>query len=154
MNFIFCKLKKNWKNVNFIFCNRKQQPRITAPLSMPIFAPVQMVTEKIFRARRDSFWYLWIIWELCTDFAEWPYLDGNVTCQGCKALVLTSPHTNCIDYCESFDHICVAAEQDESGACAATENYYACNTDFQFTSNMLCTCEYPPGNSAFKSTSR
>ena len=56
------------------------------------------------------------------------------------ALVVTAPYGNrCDKYCESFDHVCVAAAEEQNENC---EIQYTkrCDEPIEGTSDMLCKC--------------
>eukprot|EP00931_Biecheleriopsis_adriatica_P093048 TRINITY_DN667_c0_g1_i1.p1 TRINITY_DN667_c0_g1~~TRINITY_DN667_c0_g1_i1.p1 ORF type:complete len:1526 (+),score=218.47 TRINITY_DN667_c0_g1_i1:80-4579(+) len=78
----------------------------------------------------------------CMNFDVWPNVDG-ITCQGCTALVLTSPYGGrCDTYCESFGHVCIAAFEEENEDCQV-KFPAECNQEVGGTSDMLCTCSLP-----------
>lgn len=77
----------------------------------------------------------------CARFTAWPDVDNGVTCDGCTALVLTTPYGGrCDRYCESFGHRCVSAAEEESESCTVKYSQ-ACDREILSTSDMLCTCE-------------
>eukprot|EP00933_Yihiella_yeosuensis_P060784 TRINITY_DN63578_c0_g1_i1.p1 TRINITY_DN63578_c0_g1~~TRINITY_DN63578_c0_g1_i1.p1 ORF type:complete len:624 (+),score=80.61 TRINITY_DN63578_c0_g1_i1:91-1962(+) len=77
----------------------------------------------------------------CASYDDWPDVDG-VTCGSdkCTALVLTAPYSGrCDKYCESFDHVCVAAAEETNEDCVVKEAK-RCDEEIQGTSDMLCSC--------------
>eukprot|EP00440_Ansanella_granifera_P037063 gb/GFBE01040220.1/.p1 GENE.gb/GFBE01040220.1/~~gb/GFBE01040220.1/.p1 ORF type:complete len:1500 (+),score=225.46 gb/GFBE01040220.1/:1-4500(+) len=82
----------------------------------------------------------------CSPFENWPKVDKNVTCQGCRALVLTGPFGGRCDlYCESFGHVCVAAAEEVDENCEVKFTV-GCDEDIRGagdTSDMLCSCRLP-----------
>ncbi|CAE7648347.1 lacZ [Symbiodinium necroappetens] len=76
----------------------------------------------------------------CRNPSRWPDVDNGVTCDDCMALVVTAPYGNrCDKYCESFDHVCVAAAEEQNENC---EIQYTkrCDEPIEGTSDMLCKC--------------
>ncbi|CAE7681376.1 lacZ [Symbiodinium sp. CCMP2456] len=76
----------------------------------------------------------------CRNPSQWPSVDNGVTCDDCMALVVTAPYGNrCDKYCESFDHVCVAAAEEQNENC---EIQYTkrCDEPIEGTSDMLCKC--------------
>ncbi|CAE7617316.1 unnamed protein product [Symbiodinium natans] len=60
--------------------------------------------------------------ESCAPFAEWPDVDGGVTCGGCRALVKAEPYEGrCDRYCSSFGHRCIAAAEERAETCEVEE---------------------------------
>eukprot|EP00933_Yihiella_yeosuensis_P071532 TRINITY_DN79733_c0_g1_i1.p1 TRINITY_DN79733_c0_g1~~TRINITY_DN79733_c0_g1_i1.p1 ORF type:complete len:945 (-),score=167.42 TRINITY_DN79733_c0_g1_i1:350-3184(-) len=79
----------------------------------------------------------------CSAFNLWPNVDGGVTCDNCRALVLTAPYGGrCDRYCESFGHVCVAAAEEEAEDCSV-KFQTECDVAITGTSDMLCTCKSP-----------
>jgi len=78
----------------------------------------------------------------CAPFSQWPHVDNGITCVSCTALVRTAPHNSCDSYCESFGHVCAAAAEEVGDSCAV-KHRAACDTVFDRTSDMLCTCRSP-----------
>ena len=67
-------------------------------------------------------------------------VDNGVTCDDCMALVVTAPYGNrCDKYCESFDHVCVAAAEEQNENCAI-QYTKRCDEPIEGTSDMLCKC--------------
>jgi len=83
----------------------------------------------------------------CKSFAEWPNVDGGVTCDACTALVQTQPYDGrCDRYCESFGHVCISAAEEVADNCEV--KYKAdCDRPMQGTSDMLCRCHLPTAQS-------
>ena len=77
----------------------------------------------------------------CAPFAEWPDVDGGVTCGGCRALVKAGPYGGrCDRYCASFGHRCTAAAEEVAEDCVVKESK-RCDEAIPDTSDILCTCE-------------
>ncbi|CAE6922422.1 unnamed protein product [Symbiodinium natans] len=77
----------------------------------------------------------------CAPFAEWPDVDGGITCGSCRALVKAEPYGGrCDRYCESFGHRCTAAAEERAENCEVLEEK-RCDESISGTSDILCTCE-------------
>jgi len=77
----------------------------------------------------------------CDAFSQWPNIKGGVTCNSCRALVLTAPYGGrCDRYCQSFGHSCAAAAEEENDNCQVKYST-SCNQPITDTSDMLCTCQ-------------
>mmetsp|Transcript_1148 Transcript_1148/g.2229 ORF Transcript_1148/g.2229 Transcript_1148/m.2229 type:complete len:431 (+) Transcript_1148:68-1360(+) len=81
----------------------------------------------------------------CAGFEQWPSIDNDVTCDNCRALVLTSPYGGRCDlYCQSFGHTCVAAAEEKNENCVVKQTH-RCDEEIPNTSDMLCTCQAASG---------
>jgi hypothetical protein len=76
----------------------------------------------------------------CAPFSQWPDVDNEVTCGGCRALVKAAPYGGrCDAYCQSFGHVCVAAAEDADDTCKVKHSA-TCDAPIEGTSDILCTC--------------
>jgi len=79
----------------------------------------------------------------CAAYSNWPSIK-DATCGDCTALVDVRPFgRSCQSYCESFEHVCVRAADDDDDDCRV-DRTVSCNRP-QSSSDLLCTCERAAG---------
>jgi len=77
----------------------------------------------------------------CTQ-SSWTDIKNNVKCDDCKALVSSSVHKSCHDFCQAQEGglSCVGAFEDLRDTCEHSRTY-RCKDDLRkITADMLCQC--------------
>jgi len=75
----------------------------------------------------------------CLPYSQWPNILDTV-CGNCTALVDFNPFGSCSDYCESFGHRCIDAQEETLQEECANDLPQVCDEDHR-SSDVLCTCE-------------